>query len=215
MEIVRESLLKAGAVTAMILLIGFLAGLQADDARVNYLEDQLQESTLRSQTFIVTGDYLSDSSQNFCQVVSEQIPEVADENADIGQNLQSFSGKSVSNRKEYEFLKKRYYINQLRLYNLVSDYKDRCPSNVTTIFYFFDSSVQSQRQGAVLTQYREETSGTTYIFSYNLETDDSAVLDILRSDFNVSEGPSVVINGNKTYRRYVGLKELKQITGEG
>lgn len=210
----RESLIKAAGVTGLILLVGFLAGLQADDTRVNYLEDQIQESTIRSQTFVVTGNYLSDSSQNFCSVVESQIPEVADENADIGRNLQSFSSKSVSNGKEYDFLKKRYYINQLRLYNLISDYKERCPSNVTTTFYFFDNSIQSQRQGTVLTQYREETPGTAYIFSYNVETDDSAVVEILKSDFNVTDGPSIVINGNQTYRRYVGLRELKEIMAD-
>jgi hypothetical protein len=211
MELVKESLLKAGAATALILLIGFLVGLQADDARVDYLEKQIEESTIRSQTFVVTGEYLSDSSKNFCRVVSEQIPEVADENADIGQNLESFSGKSLSNHDQYEYLKKRYYINQLRLYNLISDYRERCSSNVTTVFYFFDSSIQSQRQGSVLTQYRRETENTTYVFSYNLDTDNSTVLEILKSDYEIDEGPAIVVNGNQTYRRYVGLKELKKV----
>lgn len=211
MDIVKESLLKATVATLVVLSVGVLAGMQVDGARANYLEQQVQDSTIRSETFLVTQSYLEESSRNYCQIVDEQIPRMAKENAQIGRNLQSFEGRSRTRESDFKYLKRRYYINQLRLYNLLSGYEKRCEGNITRIFFFFDSSVQSKRQGAVLTDYRKDNRNSTYIFSYNLNTANSTVLEILKTDYGIQEGPSIVINGNETYRRYVSLKELERL----
>jgi hypothetical protein len=214
MDLVKESIIKAGAATLLILLFGVLVGLQVDDARGGYIQEQLRESNLQAQSFIVTQNYLEESSKNYCNVVKSRIPELSEQNREIGQNLQSFSGKSISNDGRYDYLKRKYYLNQLKLYNILTEYKQRCGANTTLIFYFFDSSADSQRQGAALTKYYREVDNSSYIFSYNLETDDSDITDILISDFNVTNGPAVVINGNQTYRRYVPFGELRQIIQE-
>ncbi|MFB6209205.1 MAG: hypothetical protein ABEJ56_03630 [Candidatus Nanohaloarchaea archaeon] len=211
MELVKKSMLKAGSITLLILLVGLLAGLQADDMRTDFIQQQLEESSLRSQTFVVTEKYLSESSKNYCEVVSRQIPDIAEKNAQIGRDLQSFSSKSVSNRARYKLLKEEYYVNQLRLYNTIQGYNKRCNASTTTIFFFFDESIQSQRQGTVLTEYREEVDNETYIFSYNLDTKNSTVMEILKQDFNVTDGPTVVVNGNRTFREYVSLKRLRSV----
>ena len=211
MDLVKESILKAGAFTAVILLIGVLIGFQVDDDRGAYIEEQLRESNLQAQSFIVTQDYLEESSKNYCNVVQSRIPELSQQNRDIGQNLQSFTGKSISNEKSYTHMKREYYLNQLKLYNILTEYKQRCGANTTLVFYFFDSSADSQRQGAALTKYYREVDNSSYIFSYNLETEKSDITDILKSDYGVEEGPAIVINGNQTYRRYVPFGELRQI----
>lgn len=216
MDLVKESLLKAVAITVVILGIGVLVGLQLDDTRTDFIQDQLQESNLRTETFLVTQNYLEDSSTNYCNVAESQIPQLAEKNAQIGNDLQSFSGQSLSNGNRYESLKERYYVNQLKLYNMLNSYKGKCEKEkLDLIFYFFDSSVESQRQGSVLTEYRRSVDNSTYVFSYNLETSQrSEVLEVLKADYNVSEGPSIVINGNQTFKRYVSLKELRQVLDE-
>ena len=212
MDLVKSSILKASAATILVLLIGLLLGLQVDDMRGNYIQDQLRESDLEMQNFLVTQNYLDDSTSNYCGLVETRIPELSRQNTEIGSNLQSFSGKSLSNGQEYKFLVRKYYVNQLRLYNLLSDYNERCDKNTTLIFYFFDDSVQSQRQGAVLTEYYREVDNSSYIFSFNLEKEDSSVLNMLREGYNITDGPAVVLNGDRTYTSYVPLKELKTLT---
>lgn len=211
MDLVKSSLIKASLVTLTLLLIGVLVGLQMDDARTQFLEDQLQQTNLQTETFLVTQSYVEGSSKNYCRVIKERIPDVARKNAQIGQDLQSFSGKSIGNDDDYNYIKRKYYVNQLRLYTMLQGYKERCNADINLLLFFFDNSVDSKRQGAVLTQYRRTVDNQTYIFSYNLNTEKSAVLDILTTDYQVEEAPTVVVNGDQTYRRYVALKELKQV----
>jgi len=106
-------------------------------------------------------------------------------------------------------------VNQLKLYNVLSEYDDRCGENTTRIFYFFDDSVESQRQGSVLTEYYREVDNSSYVFSFNLEKDDSSVMNMLRQDYEIEDGPSVVINGGRVERGYVPLGRLKTIISGG
>ncbi|MDY6769153.1 MAG: hypothetical protein SVW02_03550, partial [Candidatus Nanohaloarchaea archaeon] len=165
----------------------------------------------QSEMFVVTNNYLEESSQNYCRVVRDQIPVIARQNAEIGQNLQSFNSQSISEQENYRFIQREYYVSQLKLYNMLQSYNDRCSANATLIFFFFDDSAASRRQGNVLTEYRRTVDNQTYIFSYNLEASNSQVLQILRTDYSIDDGPAIVINGNRTYHRYVPLEELRQI----
>lgn len=213
MELIEKSLVKAGAVTLAVLAIGFLIGLQMDDARTSYIDGQISEANVNSQTVMAVQNYL-ESSKNYCKIVREEIPDMGRKNAEIGTTLQQFSSKGVSEGREYKVLRRRYYVSQLRLYNTINSYRDKCSAGMDSIIFFFNGDINSQRQGAVLTEYREEVDNSTNIFSYNLAVDDSKVLDVLVSDYNITDGPTIVINGNKTYGRYVGLKELRQIMEE-
>lgn len=213
MELIKESLLKAAAVTAIVLAFGFLIGLQMDDARTSYIDNRISEAAVSAQTIVAVENYL-DSSDNYCMLVREEIPDMGENNAEIGTTLQQFSSKGVSRGEEYKSLRREYYVSQLRLYNTVISYRERCETDMNAIMFFFDGDLDSERQGSVLTEYREEVDNSTSIFSYNLEVKKSKVMDVLKTDFNITDGPSIVINGNQTYRDYVPLKQLKQVMDE-
>lgn len=213
MDLIQRSLLKAAAVTLMVLLIGFLVGLQMDDMRTGYVEDRISEASINSQTIMAVQNYL-DESKNYCSLVEEEIPEMGENNAEIGTSLQQFSSKGVSQGERYKVLRRRYYVSQLRLYNTINQYRERCSPEMDSILFFFDSDISSQRQGSVLTEYTQEVDNSTSVFAFNLDVDNSQVLDILKTDYNVTDGPTVVINGNQTYREYVPLKQLKDIMND-
>ncbi|MDY6774165.1 MAG: hypothetical protein SVS85_03095, partial [Candidatus Nanohaloarchaea archaeon] len=135
MDIVRSSILRGAAVAALLIAIGILVGLQMDDAREGYLNEQLKEANLQTEIFLVTNNYLEESSQNYCNVLRKQIPVIARRNAEIGQNLESFSSQSISEQRDYRYIQRKYYVSQLKLYNMLRNYKQQCRSDITLIFF--------------------------------------------------------------------------------
>lgn len=213
MDLIEESLLKAAGVTFVVLLIGLLIGLQLDDARTSYIDNRISDAEIGAKTVVAVQNYL-DSSDNYCRLVREEIPDLGENNAEIGVTLQQFSSKGIGKDAKYKSLRREYYVSQLRLYNTIMSYRDRCDADMDAIIFFFDSGINSQRQGNVLTKYREDVDNSTSVFAYNLEVNKSKVLDVLKTDFNVTEGPTITINGRETHRGYVPLKELEQIMEE-
>ncbi len=207
MDLVKESIIKAGAVTALVLLLGILLGYQMDDLRQDHLSEELRQSNLETETFSVLDDYVQRSDGDHCQLMDVQIPSIGERNGELGSELERFEAQNIGSDEEYRYIRDRYYNNQLRLYMALNSYKDRCNgTNQTTILYFFDDSTESQRQGAVLNEVVKQKN--VQVFSFNAEVDDSLVVDVLTEDFNVTDYPTVIVNDDQKFEGFISVNEL-------
>ena len=207
MDLVKESIIKAGAVTVLVLLLGILLGYQMDDLRQDHLSEELRQSNLETETFSVLDDYVQRSDRDHCQLMDVQIPSIGERNGELGSELERFEAQNIGSDEEYRYIRDRYYNNQLRLYMALNSYKDRCNgTNQTTILYFFDDSTESQRQGAVLNEV--VTQKNVQVFSFNAEVDDSLVVDVLTEDFNVTDYPTVIVNDDQKIEGFISENEL-------
>lgn len=214
MDLVKESLIKAVGFTFLMLLLGILVGLQMDELRQDRISGELREANLQTETFTVLQNYLEGSDENFCQLAEVRLPDVAERNAELGAELQRFESEDLNDQSEYEYLRERYYNNQLELYMLVNEFNDRCGETGDAILYFFDDSTESQQQGAVLDEVGQDNDNT-YIFSFskeiadNPEIRDSPVLNVLLEDYEVEEAPTLVINGEEKIEGFISQGELQ------
>ena len=207
MDLVKESIIKAGAVTVLVLLLGILLGYQMDDLRQDHLSEELRQSNLETETFSVLDDYVQRSDRDHCQLMDVQIPSIGERNGELGSELERFEAQNIGSDEEYRYIRDRYYNNQLRLYMALNSYKDRCNgTNQTIILYFFDDSTESQRQGAVLNEV--VTQKNVQVFSFNAEVDDSLVVDVLTEDFNVTDYPTVIVNDDQKFEGFISENEL-------
>ena len=213
MDVVQDSLLKASAFTVMVVVLGVLVGLQMDDMRQDRLNSELDRSNLETETFSVLDTYISRSEGDYCQLMEVQIPDIGERNAQLGSELQRFEAQNLGSDEEYEFIRDRYYNNQLRLYMAVNNYRDRCgDTNQTTVLYFFDDSSESARMGSVLNEVVLQTE--TQVFSFNTEVD-SPIVDILRKNHNVTDSPTIIVNDERKIEGFISVGELRYDVIEG
>jgi len=213
MDLVKDSLLKASAFTFLMVLLGVLIGLQMDDMRQDKVSDELRQSNLETETFTVLQSYVDGSDEGFCELAELRLPDVGERNAELGSSLERFDAGDLNDEEEYEYLRNRYYNNQLQLFMLINDYRERCENGENTIIYFFDDSTQSQRQGEVLDEVG--SNNDVYIFSFNTEIADnpeiseSPALNMLIADYNVTEAPTLVVNGDEKIEGFISQGELE------
>lgn len=213
MDLVKNSLFKAVGFTFLMILLGLLIGLQMDDLRQDRISDELRQSNLDTETFTVLQRYVDSSEGNFCDIAELQLPNLGERNAELGGELERFASEDINDQSEYEYLRNRYYNNQLQIFMIVNEYNGRCEGGKDTVLYFFDDSTQSQRQGSVLDQVAENND--VYIFSFNKEISensdiaDSLVLDVLLKDHNITETPTLVINGEEKIEGFISQGELE------
>ena len=207
MDLVKESIIKAGAVTVLVLALGILLGFQMDDLRQDHLSEELRQSNLETETFSVLDNYVQRSDRDHCQLMEVQIPSIGERNGELGSELERFEAQNIGSDEDYRYIRDRYYNNQLRLYMALNSYKDRCNgTNQTTILYFFDDSTESQRQGAVLNEVVKQKN--VQVFSFNAEVEDSLIVDVLTEDFNVTEYPTIIVNDDQKFEGFISENEL-------
>ncbi|MBY6294447.1 hypothetical protein GLU60_03600 [Nanohaloarchaea archaeon H01] len=213
MDIVKESLFKAAGFTALMLVLGVLVGLQMDDFRQDHLSEELRQSNLETETFVALQDYIEDSD-NYCDLMEVRVPKISQRNSEFGSELTRLEGQSLGDKSEYEYIRNRYYNNQLQLYSNLNNYKSSCNVNQTTVLFFFDDSVDSQRQGEVLNEIVQKREDI-HVFSLNSELNDdpnvadSPVVEVLKADYNITESPTMIINGEQKVEGYTSTGELE------
>ncbi len=207
MDIVQESFLKAAGFTLLILLLGVLVGLQMDDLRQDYLNDEIRQSDLETETFTVLQNYMEQNHESYCGLAEAQLPEISERGAELGQRLERFDERGRYDQDEYDYLRDRYYNNQLRLYMMLSDYKDECDAEENKVLFFFDDSTDSQRQGAVLDEIVMDTD--LQVFAFNTETDDSLIIEILEIDYNITQSPTLIVDDEEKIEGFISEGELR------
>jgi len=207
MDVVQESFLRAASFTLIILFLGVLVGLQMDDLRQSYLDDEIRQSNLDTETFTIIEQYMQGNPEAYCDLAEAQLPEISERTAELGQRLERFDEQGRYDQEEYDYLRDRYYNNQLRLYMMLSEYREECDADEDKVLFFFDNSTDSQRQGSVLDEIVRDTD--LQVFAFNMETEDSVILDTLQIDYNISQTPTMILNDDEKIEGFISEGELR------
>lgn len=212
MVVTKYDFIKVIMATVAVFLVGLALGYMLDTSRVSYLSEELQDAQLETESFVVSQMYMDsiDDEERFCSLMDSQIYEVADKTQDLGTDLQNFGSAGMFHGSDYDYLENRYYLYEVRFMLMVETYRETCDEDVVSIMYFFSDDIQSQRQGNVLTEFREANQGQVFVFSFNMQSDNTAAVDMLERDFNVTGAPAVVVNRDTVFHEYVGQTELRQ-----
>lgn len=205
-----SSLVKAGILTVLVFIAGLSAGYMLDVQRTDYLADELRSAQLESDRFLVGQQYLQGSDDR-CDAMEPYIQDLAAKTQELGEDLESLSGAGIFRDQDYKHLKHQYYIYQLRTWMTLEEYRTRCDESLVTVLYFFEDNSASQQQGSVLTEVRRQHQGDMFVFSFDIDADDTPVVDMIQQDFNVSSGPTIIVNGADRHTGFVSLGELRSI----
>lgn len=206
----NHSLTKAAVFTALVFLAGLSAGYVLDVQRTDYLADEIRQANLEGDRFLVGQQYIDDRSANSCETMESYLSELSNTTRELGNDLRNLGEAGMFKQQSYDHLKQKYYIYQLRTWMAISEYRDKCDENVVTVLYFFTENTASQQQGPVLTQARQRHPERVFVFTFDMDADKTPIVDIVERDYNITQGPSLVINGD-VHEGFVPLNELNNI----
>jgi len=216
MVVTKYDFIKVIIATAAVFLVGLGMGYMFDTSRLNYLSSELQDSTLETESFVVGQAYLDavDDQQRFCSLMDNQIYETAEKTQELGTDLQNFGSAGMFRQGDYDYLESRYYLYEIRFMLMVERYREECDQDVISIMYFFSDNIQSRRQGNVLTEFREAHQGQVFVFSFDVESDNTSAVNMIKQDHNVTATPTLVIDQERTIEGYTPQAELRQAVQE-
>ena len=128
----------------------------------------------------------------------------------IGERLTYAENQTEFNTNDLEYLKRSYFLLEIKDYLLMKRLTEKCGIKPTFILYFYstkDACEECQRTGYVLTALRDKyTDLRVYSFDYHF---DLGAIDTLVSIYKVkSELPALIING-LTYYGFYSIEDLE------
>lgn len=191
--------LEAGILTFLIYIIALLLTGYLDTHRIYFLENEHKKFEIIEESSFAQTYFLEEFEEEYsCSDFKTAIYNKNIELRKIGEDLGNFGSLFLeSNVKNGEYYKEVYYLNQLDLYFQISAYNEKCQENIIPVFYFFSESSSFDVQGAYLEQFALNNRNETYVFSFDINFNNSYVITSLKESLEVTSSPFVKV-GNTT-----------------
>lgn len=136
---------------------------------------------------------------------------LSEELGSLGEKLDYAENQTELNTQDLEYLKRAYFILEIKDYLLMKRLTERCGIRPTFILYFYSTSEkceECERMGFVLTALRDKYPDLrVYSFDYHF---DLGAIKTLISIYKVKpELPAMIVNG-RLYHGFYSVDELEE-----
>ena len=201
-------------ITLSIFSAGFLIGKYLDSYRFTDVVDTMRESEINTESYLVEQQFIEKFGGRSCELLRPRLIELSRDLSTLGQSLTLYeSGAMLLNERDYDYLKRRYFVLEARTYMYELHAKNTCGDNRTLILFFYSGQdeIPSIKQRYVLDDMYREYKNNISIFSFDINFQNSTITDILEKYYNISEAPILVINDKVIKKGFIDMKELDMI----
>ena len=197
--------------TTLVFIAGLFAGYGLDSLRSHTVYDDLQQNELDAQSFTIEQEFLDKISNYDCSLATPRLSTMSKELGKLGYYLLNYEKTSIFKRSEYDYLIRKYYLQQVRTYTLYEQLNEKCNLDSDLILFFFDpEDSTSTTQGNVLDVMVEKNPNIS-VFSINAKYEGDPTLITLKQYYNITETPTIVINDKVKKSGLVGEDELLEL----
>ncbi len=197
-------------ITISIFVAGLFLGSVLSQSKLSSLSEDL-ESLERLRNTQETNSLLLDSlDEKMCLGIESYINEMLPEIESLAERVAYYESSADSKRfgiKEYEDIKKDYNLLLIRYWIITNKLEKNCDENIVDIIYFYSNKKcdDCKNQGIYLDSIKKQYP-ETMIFALDKDLNLSTI-EIMENSFNITEVPSLIING----KSYSGLKNKEKI----
>jgi len=197
----------AFVLSAMVFCVGIYVGYLIDQANQQEISREVGDISKKVESAQLLM-LLEGNGSSSCPVYESQLDSINVDVERVGYKLSYMEDE----KHVYDVpLKKDYFVLEAQSYLLSKRMKEGCGDNSTLLIYFYSNAncTSCRQQGYDILRAREEMAGrgvAVKIFSFDGDLG-SPVADALKSQFNVTAYPSIVING-RLYSGAMGVDGL-------
>ncbi len=204
-------------ITSLILTIGvFLIGIflsyALDYLRVNEVNDVISEYELGKEAYLLEQNFFDSLGGDTCSIMQRRISQLKAEIQDVGMELAKYSSKTLFKGFDFDLMKHKYALLQLRFLATIEDTNRLCGKQYIPIIHFFDDkdTLTSERQAYILTEINEEFPKEVVTISLDFNYDKEPLIKAMALKYNVTKVPTIIIDSQK-YERVLYTGEIRTI----
>lgn len=205
-NISKKNVLLALLLTIVIFSSGVILGNNLVERKHGHLQNIQQETRIQTQSLTLHYDIIA---ENPCFGVNTSY--LVSELSSMGERidfLESIYGKSS---KEILLLKQQYSDLQIRHWLIQKRAIEKCNLSTDLILFFYsnENCPQCERQGEILSAFKNRHKENVLIYSHEIALNDPASIT-LREIHNIKQVPSIVYNSD-VFHEFVSLNQLERI----
>ncbi len=193
-----QIILVSFVITLGIFFIGILINYSLDFVRIDTILGQILAHEVDAQAFLVERDFTTTIGGDTCQLLNERIVDLKKQIRKVGADLATYSSLSLFKKDDFDYLKRKYILLQLRFFTLVKTLNTNCDSMYLPVLFFYSIDDEtSQRQGFILEDISKSFEDSVVVLSIDKDYKDEALVELFVRQYNITAAPTIVIGEHK------------------
>ena len=205
--------LTAAVLTAVVFSSGILFGWFLDSNRVTNVQSQIDDLAVNFQNLDLENSiYQTFGNETFsCSIYTTKAESLSKQTDQLAEELNSFKQMNQFQLSKLDSFKKRYTLMNLGFWLQLVNLKKNCDYNSTTILYFYTTKPCDDcvAQGIVLDTLKRKSPEKLMIFAIDSDLD-LGVVTMLKTKYNVTRVPTLVINEKSKIEGFASQSALKE-----
>lgn len=200
-------------ITVVVFCSGTALGWTLDNFKVNSLLNSVKQNDLNAESFALESSFIQGFGGDYCTILDERVENLQQDIITTGKELSTWGGnRKTLKESDFAYLKRKYFLLEARFLLLLQNMEKSCGNkyDVAVFFYKIDDA-RSLVQGYALDELRKNHDNLI-VLSFDKDYIDEPLISVLLSMYNVTEAPSVVING-KTLIGYSYPEQIEKYLG--
>ena len=219
----RKKRLNAGTLIAALLISGLLfsaglfVGYTAGKEKLSQVESELVDISSDVENFQLQMLFIDTLGEKAtCPLLSAQLSEINQKADSVGTRLEQYlQGSLTGEDVDFNKLSESYARVLTSYWLLATKFQQACETNVTTVVFFVSKACNElspnpcDDQGFVLSYFKGVFKDDLLVFTLRADLSEPSI-HVLRDYYNVTEYPTIVVNGEK-HEGFVPKAELEAI----
>lgn len=207
----RQLFLSVVLLVVLIFAIGIIVGRSVSNPELSEVNRFIKQSELTTESYLIEQELLAGFEKN-CDLAQLRLATLSEELWQLGKLLGSATAKEDLGASDYDFLKRKFHLMQIRTYTLYHRLRQDCAVSVPVILFYYSKQDQpSQDQGIILDTLVTEFDVKVFAIEYNY----SAELRFLEDYYDIASTPAVVVNFGTARQGLASHEELAALIQEG
>lgn len=198
-------------IAILLFVAGILLGLGIDFARTSDIVSDFRQSELDSESYIIEQNFIDVFGGDKCSQSEQRLTQLSEELVKIGAYLIDYESKNIVKQKDYDYYLRKYFLSEIKTYTYFTQVKKECNMDKDLILFFFKVDEQeSANQGDVLDVIVNQNKEVS-VFSINVDYEDDPVIESVKSKYQITDTPTLIINDNIKKQGLTTKKELLEL----
>ncbi len=192
----------------IVLILGIFIGRWMSTARVDEIEVFIQNNELNTESYLIEQELMESFEDGSCELANARIQSLGNDLWNIGKSLSPEDAEKKLGSENYNFMKRKYHLMQIRTYILLYKLKQNCNNTNSVILYYYSiDDNRSKKQGEILDEIVKDYG--IYVLAIQHKYSDE--LAFLEEHYNVIETPTLIIDYSTQLSGLIPYDEIEQL----
>ncbi len=191
----------------VVFSIGIIVGNNLATTQVSQIDSFLKQSELSTESYLLE-EQLFEGLDPDCELATTRLADLSQELWQLGKLLGTETAQQDLGEVQYDFLKRKYHLMQVRTILLHKRLADACEQQSTVIvFYFSRQDPASQEQGEILDAIVEKHG----IHVFAIEFGYAQELAFMEQYYELTTTPALIINFDTKKEGLTSAEEIEAV----